>query len=221
MADRNRMHLTVDVSADVAKRLDEVVQLSGGTLDRTKAASLALESGLPALLETTAIEAARRITTCLRCGDAMHGAEANDVLLKGCGACGGIWLDNASAQLLVNQAPPDAVALVRRAMGATRPAVSASEPLRCPLCADPMQQRHLERTGVTVDVCAKHGTWYDHGELVVLLDQLLEQRKRQKERDEAILDAEIDLEIRQLNELYASGYRHGATFGATWGTGWL
>jgi Zn-finger nucleic acid-binding protein len=49
-----------------------------------------------------------------------------------------------------------------------------SEPIkyvRCPVCGDLMLRRNFGRvSGVVVDVCAKHGTWFDVGELARILE---------------------------------------------------
>jgi Zn-finger nucleic acid-binding protein len=49
-----------------------------------------------------------------------------------------------------------------------------SEPLKyihCPICRDLMLRRNFGQvSGVVVDVCAKHGTWFDIGELAHILE---------------------------------------------------
>ena len=41
-----------------------------------------------------------------------------------------------------------------------------TEPLRCPICSQPMTLEQIHR--VTVDVCAAHGMWFDRRELALL-----------------------------------------------------
>src|SRR5262249_42442162 len=38
--------------------------------------------------------------------------------------------------------------------------------LRCPICDEAMNRAIFGRkSGIVIDVCAKHGTWFDHGEV--------------------------------------------------------
>lgn len=52
---------------------------------------------------------------------------------------------------------------------ASRLALAGSGPVRyvpCPVCAQTMARRNFGRvSGIIVDVCASHGTWFDAGEL--------------------------------------------------------
>jgi Zn-finger nucleic acid-binding protein len=45
----------------------------------------------------------------------------------------------------------------------TRPTVARTEPLRCPICGDPMQIERIHQ--IPVDVCPQHGIWFDRGEV--------------------------------------------------------
>lgn len=49
--------------------------------------------------------------------------------------------------------------------------------LRCPRCGDLMNRmRVLERVGVVVDACMRHGVWFDAGELEQALEHLRQQQ---------------------------------------------
>jgi Zn-finger nucleic acid-binding protein len=42
--------------------------------------------------------------------------------------------------------------------------------LRCPVCHEPMQRMNFgQKSGVVVDACKLHGTWFDAGELDAVL----------------------------------------------------
>lgn len=42
---------------------------------------------------------------------------------------------------------------------------------RCPTCSQPMSRMNFgTRSGIVVDVCRAHGTWFDRGELDAVLD---------------------------------------------------
>ena len=43
------------------------------------------------------------------------------------------------------------------------PPITHAEPLHCPICAIPMQIERIHQ--IAVHVCAKHGVWFDRGEV--------------------------------------------------------
>ena len=204
------MRLHIRVSAAAAQTLDEIASVSDGELDRTRAAECAMEMGLAALAERTAAEATQRITECLRCGAQMHAAQADGVSFRGCGNCGGIWLDNASATRLLNSLPAEAVELAQRAAEATTGTADTTAELDCPVCDRRMQHHHPDDATIRLDICATHGTWFDGGELTQILDVLLNKRRQRDELADAIRDAALDAELEQLDKIYEHGYQDGA-----------
>jgi Zn-finger nucleic acid-binding protein len=82
--------------------------------------------------------------------------------------CGGIFLDDRSLERIValrrHAEHPAASVHVPSAAGP-----HAMDPVRyvkCPLCRGIMNRVNFgKRSGVIVDVCKGHGTWFDAGEL--------------------------------------------------------
>ncbi|MFO0617775.1 MAG: zf-TFIIB domain-containing protein [Polyangiaceae bacterium] len=114
------------------------------------------------------------ILVCPHCRRRLATVRVKDVELNGCGACGGIWVDNASAQNLVKA--PDAVfedLATRCAAGARNRSKRAAAPVcaRCRVPLDPAKNGQLE-----LDVCTLHGTWFDAFELAGLIRSLLAKR---------------------------------------------
>ena len=100
---------------------------------------------------------------CPRCG-ATFGA-GGDAPLQGCDACGGVFVRHDALE--------DALASRR---GVTPPEIERSHTaataatevryLRCPRCGETMSRSLFARkSGVVVDVCRVHGTWFDATEL--------------------------------------------------------
>jgi Zn-finger nucleic acid-binding protein len=95
---------------------------------------------------------------CPRCGvdltDAVVGAACNN--------CRGLWIAPGSVQeMAMNmQTPPDLLQL---------PFAEDSnrEQLPCPTCREGMLLRSLYQ--VPIDVCEKHGIWFDANELAAVL----------------------------------------------------
>jgi len=103
---------------------------------------------------------------CPRCDQKLFFGDADGVAMLGCGLCGGIWLDNDSAQRVTQHYSDRVVDLAARAAQSAqrRPDIRAAA--KCAECRCEMQRRTNGR--VSVDVC-EHGTWFDAGELSTLI----------------------------------------------------
>lgn len=94
---------------------------------------------------------------CPRCGGALDA-----VPVASCGTCRGAFvthsaLDEALAERAQTVLPATPVASVE---------ATDVRYLRCPECSQPMARSLFgKRSGVVVDVCAAHGTWFDPSEL--------------------------------------------------------
>lgn len=112
--------------------------------------------------------------------------------LHDCARCGGQFVEHALLHDLLEQ---------REVYGRVAPRPPPrhnplATPLRyvpCPLCAEIMLRRNFGRSsGVIVDVCSKHGIWFDRGELPRVLEFVeaggLELMRR-RELDEGRQDA--------------------------------
>jgi Zn-finger nucleic acid-binding protein len=83
-----------------------------------------------------------------------------------CGGCGGQFASHETlSQLLAALASIDG----ERGRGYSRPS-PLSDPVRyrkCPACREIMQRKNFtESSGVVIDVCPAHGSWFDRGELM-------------------------------------------------------
>jgi Zn-finger nucleic acid-binding protein len=100
---------------------------------------------------------------CPRCSVALFEGLAAEAILHGCGACGGIWLDNAASSRIVNAVQPGLTAMSDKAARAKKVDVDAKKPAQCPIDGAPLER--VDVKGVEVDVCKVHGTWFDAGEV--------------------------------------------------------
>src|SRR5688572_20102787 len=91
-----------------------------------------------------------------------------------CRACGGVWLDNASTQKLVQAKLSEAAVTTARLVSENletaantpyRRRAQPSEERPCPMCRKPLVESVVPEIGAKVDVCAEHGTWFDRYEL--------------------------------------------------------
>src|SRR5215212_9366273 len=104
---------------------------------------------------------------CPACGLALAAAPQRPALL-GCGACGGVWADNATSKEIVEKLDGQLVELADTAaeLAAKRvgaPLPSDARTRHCPECHGVLDR--VRHASTNLDVCTAHGTWFDRGEL--------------------------------------------------------
>ncbi len=113
-----------------------------------------------------------------------------------CQQCGGIWLGHRTFELLEEKMQLKAVSGITRnhqpnVLKPQFPLQEAGEKFyrACPVCEVLMHRKNYgPRSGVIVDVCAKHGLWFDIQELAAILRWI---------RTGGLLSAKLD-EVRRL-----------------------
>jgi Zn-finger nucleic acid-binding protein len=101
---------------------------------------------------------------CPDCHVPMAVMECGPGVLHDCGRCGGQFVEHDALRELVERHD-------RFEVGGRRPASQAAVDTRvryvaCPVCHVLMNRRSFGAgSGVVVDTCARHGTWFDPGEL--------------------------------------------------------
>jgi Zn-finger nucleic acid-binding protein len=107
---------------------------------------------------------------CPHCKKRMVQVRVVEVELWGCGGCGGIWIENASARNVL--ANPEAIfaELAERAGHNARNRGSRDQRPSCAGC--PAVLDRIRMHGIDLDVCADHGTWFDAFELKTLVEKL-------------------------------------------------
>lgn len=101
---------------------------------------------------------------CPRCSNPLRGSSKDGVL--GCDVCGGTFVTHAGLAELCDTnatAPPFARADATRSM-------SEAAYVACPQCHELMARRTFGgKSGLVVDICSLHGTWFDPTELAAAL----------------------------------------------------
>jgi len=103
---------------------------------------------------------------CPGCKNPMLRGTLRELSLHECSKCYGIWLDTATFERICRDAESQATVL-----GAPPPTSLTGELapvryLRCPQCQELMHRVNFAHgSGVVVDVCRQHGTWFDMNEL--------------------------------------------------------
>lgn len=115
-------------------------------------------------------------STCPACGRGhrlrSRSFEAEGLAVLECGACAGLWLSNAALDVLVERAKARSVEGGTAPRPSGLPASPGRGPLYrpCVVCGKMMnRQNYGRRSGVIVDRCAQHGSWFDDQELAHVL----------------------------------------------------
>ncbi|WP_438013722.1 zf-TFIIB domain-containing protein [Sorangium sp. So ce315] len=120
------------------------------------------ELGLEPIAEPDALR-------CSACDEPFSAFRAAAGLLRDCGRCGGQLVDHALLRDLLER---------RESYGKSAPHPPRRPGpvdlrvryVRCPACRQPMNRKNFAgRSGIIVDICREHGTWFDRGELPQLL----------------------------------------------------
>lgn len=103
---------------------------------------------------------------CPRCELALFEGRTSNVLMCGCGACGGLWLDNDGSRRIVSTVDSEVAQLASRAQAnATHDVDTVAGGLPCPVCQSPLKRVRISKADLDLDICGAHGTWFDPGEL--------------------------------------------------------
>ena len=140
------------------------------------------EVGVPARANPDGSAAARVCPAC-PARPALVARLVGEVLLDECGTCHGLWLDSGAVDRIVRQRSEQATAPLRE-MGAPMAdlqhrAVAGPPPQRrmylgCPDCSTVMNRVNFaRRSGIILDVCRAHGTWFDADELPRVVEFVL------------------------------------------------
>ncbi len=103
---------------------------------------------------------------CPSCRLPMLHGKLRDIPLHECGKCYGLWLATAAFEHICRNAEQQAAALGSAQPAGGSVAIAPVRYLRCPQCNDLMHRLNFARSsGIIVDICRDHGTWFDANEL--------------------------------------------------------
>jgi Zn-finger nucleic acid-binding protein len=166
-----------------------------------------------AAARTTAAELS--VLKCPRCRIDMSAITIGATAMRECERCGGLWVEvSAFEEICADREQQSAVLGAALPAPARRLAATAdSEKISyapCPHCGQLMNRINFARcSGVIVDVCRGHGTWFDRNELSGIVEFIRGgglDLARQKEKQE------IEFERQQLRteQMVAAGRESGS-----------
>lgn len=142
---------------------------------------------------------------CPECKIAMQPVRVGSAPVDECQKCDGLWADARVFEKICASREEQATVLGSAAYlpgGARGMTVGAIRYRPCPICRGLMHRVNFARcSGVVVDVCRGHGTWFDRHELQRIVEFISQggldlSRKREKE--------ELEMQIRRLKSAEAA-----------------
>jgi Zn-finger nucleic acid-binding protein len=173
-----------------------------------------------------------RTCPCCTGSHALVARLVGDVLLDECSACHGVWLDAAAVDRIVRERQKSSLSTLRQMtppspdLGGEGPrflgvqpqpaaAATSAQPQRrmyiaCPDCNQMMNRVNFARqSGIILDVCRAHGTWFDKSELERVVEFVMKggveasQRREVEELREQARRAAADAESARSRAAWA------------------
>ena len=153
------------------------------------------------------VESDLPLRKCPRCAIDMHSVTLGAATIRECERCLGLWVDVPSFEKICADREQQAAAL-----GAASPAPTKLVPdadkvryVPCPECKQLMNRINFARcSGVVVDICKGHGTWFDREELSRIVEFI---RGGGLDAARAKEKAALEEERRRLEQLTLTGGR--------------
>ncbi len=149
--------------------------------------------------------------SCPRCLAEMQGVAIGSTTIRECERCSGLWVDVRSFEKICADRGQQA-AVLGAASPAPRGEISEGGKIRyapCPECRQLMNRINFARcSGVIVDICKGHGSWFDRDELTRIVEFIRAgglDAARSKEK------AAIEEERRQLRQEQLSADRRSSS----------
>jgi Zn-finger nucleic acid-binding protein/RNA polymerase subunit RPABC4/transcription elongation factor Spt4 len=150
---------------------------------------------------------------CPSCRVPMLRGKLQDVPLHECGKCYGLWLGTPSFEHICRNAEQQAAALGSAQPAGGPAALAPVRYVRCPQCSELMHRLNFARcSGVIVDVCRAHGTWFDANELHCIVHFI---RAGGLDRSRAKEKSELAEESRRLQSARAGADRDSSCDAST------
>ena len=130
---------------------------------------------------------------CPRCRKALENLRIDKTSIRGCASCDGVWMDAKTFETICADRERQSAVLGfldgRRIH--TQPLTKVNY-VPCPDCDQLMNRSNFAKaSGVIVDICKKHGVWFDMDELPAIIEFIQKggmEIARQRERNEIELE---------------------------------
>lgn len=128
--------------------------------------------GASAAREELETEAA---SSCPRCREGMDAVAVGGASMQECALCGGLWMSAEAFDKICADREQQSAILGAASFGRgephARPEQSKVRYVPCPRCGQLMNRVNFAQcSGVVVDICKGHGTWFDRDELARIVE---------------------------------------------------
>ena len=152
---------------------------------------------------------------CPRCKVAMSSISIGAEAMRECEHCAGLWLEVAAFERICTNREEQSGVLGGASMSMPAQTHSMSQTVRyvpCPQCGQLMNRINFARcSGVVVDVCKGHGTWFDRDELRQIVEFIrgggLELSREKEKRELEFQRAQL-----RMDETIAAGRARSQSF---------
>lgn len=152
---------------------------------------------------------------CPRCKSSLRAVTIGQASLLECAACLGLWVDTTTFEKICSDREQQSAVLGGASLTSPQATAGTSGKVTyipCPECSQLMNRANFARcSGVIIDLCKKHGIWFDKDELTRIVEFI---RQGGMEISRAKEKAQLEEERRQLRqEQIAADLHHGAALG--------
>jgi Zn-finger nucleic acid-binding protein len=156
------------------------------------------------------------VIACPKCTTPLYVALCEDVEVDSCPSCHGVWVDVIEEKIILQITPKAFTVEDLRLFRKLYQPPNTVDPARyvpCPVCGKLMHRKVWgSHSGVIVDKCYDHGTWYDAGELekvreFVALGGVEFEKLKLTERGLQELEGKLNHEVARLDRRVDSAYR--------------
>ena len=159
---------------------------------------------------------------CPRCGTDLEAVVIGGSKVRECSKCDGLWTDAETLRQICTDQEKQSAVLGLPTQLPPNDGVAIEQQiryLRCPVCGDMMNRINFANfSGVIVDVCRMHGTWFDRDELRRIvefiraggMDRAREREIRNLEADRQLAKTDAMLSGQGLPAMYETDVRQGA-----------
>jgi len=159
---------------------------------------------------------------CPRCHADMEAVVIGGSKVRECPKCEGIWTDAETLRQICADQEKQAAVLGLPTPLPTNEGVEIERQIRylpCPVCGDMMNRINFANfSGVIIDVCRQHGTWFDRDELRRIvefiraggLDQARAREKQNLEADRRLAEADRFLSRHGASPVFEEDVRSSA-----------
>lgn len=112
------------------------------------------------------------VRPCPRCELPLSTREVSAIVIDECSGCQGVFLDHAAVHRVIDEHDLSrAEALLVSLSRTAKPFAGGRMYIKCPTCTTVMNRKLFATgSGVVVDVCKAHGTFFDAGELATIIE---------------------------------------------------